>query len=159
MPSYTIHEHFSLALYISKTVGMESTKFATNWYYSSVQAIKVGGGEDSLYAASFTSSWKVKLVLSQRQQRPRQHASFSGRADLSAESLAILKLNVEGLTTAKLDVLKQVAINKATVVLLKETYKENDATLNLPVFTLVGHTKSNHHNLATLIKENVLVTR
>lgn len=75
---------------------------------------------------------------------------------MSAESLVILQLNVEGLTTAKLDVLEQVATkNKATVVLLQETHKENDAILKLPGFTLAGHTKSKHHGTATFIKEAV----
>ena len=65
------------------------------------------------------------------------------------------------LTTAKLDVLEQVAIkNKATVILLQEPHKENDAILNLPGFTLIGHNKSKHHGLATFIKKrHVLVTR
>ena len=93
---------------------------------------------------------------SQRPHRPRQHAPFLGRADLSVESLVILQLNVEGLTTAKLDILEQVATkNKATVVLLQETHKENDTILKLPGFTLAGHTKSKHHGLATFIKEDV----
>ena len=89
---------------------------------------------------------------SQRSQRLRQHASLSGRTDSSAESLAILQINVEGLTIAKLDVLEQIAIkNKATFVLLQETHKENNATLKLPGFTLAGHTKSKHHGLATFL--------
>ena len=35
---------------------------------------------------------------SQRPQRPRQHASLSGRTDLSTESLSILQINIKGLT-------------------------------------------------------------
>ena len=94
---------------------------------------------------------------SQRPQRLRQHASLSGRTDSSAESLAILQINVEGLLTiAKLDVLEQIAIkNKATVVLLQETHKENNAALKLPGFTLAGRTKSKHHGLATFIQDGV----
>ena len=73
---------------------------------------------------------------------------------LIRESLVILQINVEGLTIAKLDVLEQIAIkNKATVVLLQETHKENNATLKLPGFTLAGHTKSKHHGLATFIQD------
>ncbi|XP_038075621.1 uncharacterized protein LOC119743290 [Patiria miniata] len=78
----------------------------------------------------------VKLMSSPRSQQPqhpRQHASFSGRADLSIESLQILQLNIEGLTIAKLDVFEQITTkNKATVVLLQETHKKNDAILKLP---------------------------
>ena len=93
---------------------------------------------------------------SQRPQLLRQHASLSGRTDSSAESLAILQINVEGLTIAKLDVLEQIAIkNSATVVLLQETHKENNATLKLPGFTFAGHTKSKHYGLATFIQDGV----
>ena len=81
---------------------------------------------------------------------------FSGRADPSAESLAIIQLNVEGLTTAKLDILEQLATNnKATVVLLQETHKENYTLLKLHGYTLAGQTKSRHHSLATFIRDDV----
>ena len=74
-------------------------------------------------------------------QRLRQHAS-SGRADPSAKSLAIIQLNVEGLTTAKLDILEQLATNnKATIVLLQETHQENDTILKFHRYTLAGQTK------------------
>ena len=98
----------------------------------------------------------MSLPRFQRPQCLRHHASLSGRTDSSAESLAILQINVEGLTIAKLDVLEQIAIkNKATVVLLQETHKENNATLKLPGFTLAGHTKSKHHGLATFIQDGM----
>jgi len=98
----------------------------------------------------------MSSLRSKRPQRPRHHASFLGRADTSVKSLAILQLNVEGLTNAKLDVLEQIAIkNKATVVLLQETHKKNDAILKLPGYILAGHTKSKHHGLATFIKDDV----
>ena len=98
-------------------------------------------------------------MSSPRLQRPhssRQRAPYAGRKDSPAENLVILQLNVEGLTTAKLDVLEQLAsINKATVVVLQETHKENATTLKLPGYTLAGHTKNRHHGLATFIKDGV----
>ena len=39
--------------------------------------------------------------------------------------------------------------NKATVVLLQETHKENDTILKLHGYTLAGQTKSRHHGLAS----------
>ena len=73
-----------------------------------------------------------------------------------AESLAIIQLNIKGLTTANLDILEQLATNnKATVVLLQETHKENDTILKLHGYTLAGQTKSRHHGLATFIRDNV----
>ena len=49
--------------------------------------------------------------------------------DSSAESLIVLQLNVQGLTTAKLDVLEQLASNnKATAVVLQEMHNENVTT-------------------------------
>ena len=101
------------------------------------------------------NSKKMTSHRSQRPQHPRQHAS-SGRANPSAESLAIIQLNIEGLTTSKLDILEQLATNnKATIVLLQETHKENDTILKLHGYTLASQTKSRHHGLATFIRDDI----
>ena len=96
-------------------------------------------------------------MTSPRSQRPlRPRPSYSRRADSSVKSLAILQLNVEGLTTAKLDILEHVANNsKAIVILLQETHKESDSILKISGFTLAGQTKSKHHGLATFIRDDV----
>ena len=68
----------------------------------------------------------------------------------------MLQLNVEGLTIAKLDILKLIATkNKVTVVVLQETHKANTTILKLPGYLLAGHTKIKHYSLATLVKEDV----
>ena len=73
----------------------------------------------SLSLASGETLMKLMSSLrSQQTQRWRQHVSFLGRVDSSAESLIVLQLNVQGLTTAKLDVLEQLTSNKATAVVL-----------------------------------------
>ena len=83
----------------------------------------------SLSLASGETLMKLMSSLrSQQTQRWRQHASFLGRVDSSAESLIVLQLNVQGLTTAKLDVLEQLASNKATAVVLQEMHNENVTT-------------------------------
>jgi len=99
------------------------------------------------------------VYSNRRHQRCRQHASFSGRAALEtveSHNLAILRLNIEGATPSKMIILEQLAKkNSATVVILQETHKEDPTILKIPGYVLAGHTKSKHHGLATLIKEDV----
>ena len=101
--------------------------------------------------------------MSPMPRRPRQHVSLSGQAVPSVESLgqglAILQLNIEGLTTAKLTILEQIVTsNKATVVLIQETHQVSNSILKLPGFTLAGFTKNKHHGLATLVKSDATWT-
>ena len=108
-----------------------------------------------LYKYPLTMVKLMTSYYSQRPQCPRQHVS-SGQTDPSTKSLAIIQLNVEGLTTAKLDILEQlVTNNKATIMLLQETHKENNTILKLHGYKLAGQTKSRHHSLATFIRDDV----
>lgn len=70
-----------------------------------------------------------------RLQTAKSHASPGQAAPLNAtncQCLALLQLNVEGITTAKLNVIEQIAIkNKATIVLLQETHTENKNFLGI----------------------------
>jgi len=67
----------------------------------------------------------------------------------------VLQLNVEGLTNAKLTIIEQLAhTNNAIVVLLQETHCETTERLVLNDFTLAAYTLSNHHGLATFIRED-----
>ena len=95
---------------------------------------------------------------SQPHLQQSSHASFSGRATLVVEGqhLAILQLNIEGITPPKLDVLSQIATKtQVNVILLQETHKDNNTSLKLPGFTLAGYTKHKHHGLATFVRNNV----
>ena len=61
---------------------------------------------------------------------------------VECRGLPLMQLNVEGLTTAKLNVIEQIAIkNKVTITLLQETHKENKNFLKL-----LGYTQRRHGN-------------
>ena len=101
--------------------------------------------------------------MSPMPRRPIHHVSLSGQAVPSVESqgqgLAILQLNIEGLTTAKLTILEQIVTsNKATVVLIQETHQVSNSIMKLPGFTLADFTKNKHHGLATLVKSDATWT-
>ena len=73
----------------------------------------------------------------------------SQRPPTTAPALALLQLNVEGLTIAKTNNLKQVAIkNNVTVITLQETHQENKNILRVPGYILAGHTANKHHGIA-----------
>lgn len=60
--------------------------------------------------------------------------------------LAVLQLNVEGLTTAKLEVVRHLAdSNGAAAVLLQETHCTSGDTLKIPGFHLAGSIHSKQH--------------
>lgn len=84
-------------------------------------------------------------------------ASFSGRAVSAVEGkgVAVLQLNVEGLTNSKLNIIEQLAYkNKATVILLQETHCPTTEKLVLPDYTLAAYITSKQHGLATFIKQD-----
>ena len=68
----------------------------------------------------------------------------------------MLQLNVEGLTIAKLEVIRHLAdSNKVAVVLLQETHWVSDNNLKLPGFLLAGSIHSKTHGMATLVREEL----
>ena len=91
--------------------------------------------------------------------RPRYQASLSGWATIpAAENLGMLvfQLNIKGLTTAKLEIIQQLAfINKLAVVLLQETHRAVADSVKLPGFILAGSILSKKHGLATFVMEQI----
>lgn len=89
----------------------------------------------------------------------KSQASSGQAAPLNAakgRDLARLKLNIEGLNTAKINFIKQTAIkNKLTMVLLQETHTNNKNLLKLPGNTLAGHTADKHHSIATFVLNDI----
>ena len=80
----------------------------------------------------------------------------SHRPPTTAPALALLQLNVEGLTTAKINILEQiVSKNNVTVITLQETHQENKNILRVPGYTLAGHTASKHHGIATFVRKDM----
>ena len=83
-------------------------------------------------------------------------ASHSGRAVIPTvenRGLPVLQLNVEGLTTAKLEVVHHLAdSNGAAVVLLQETHCTADNILKMPGFHLAGSIHSKQHGVATFVR-------
>ena len=68
----------------------------------------------------------------------------------------VIQLNVKGLTTAKLDIIRQLAdSNKAAVVLLQETHCTADDHLKLQGYVLAGSTHSQQHGLASFIHRDM----
>ena len=68
----------------------------------------------------------------------------------------ILQLNVEGLTTSKINVIEQLAHkNRVLVVLLRETHCISADKLVFLHYALAGSTKSRKHSLATFVHESL----
>ena len=86
---------------------------------------------------------KLMSPHNHRTDRPRyKDAPSSGRAVIPTvenQGLSVLQLNAEGLTNAKLEVIRQLAdSNQVAVVLLQETHRPTDDNLKLPGFLLAG---------------------
>ena len=80
----------------------------------------------------------------------------SQRSTTTAPELALLQLNVEGLTTAKIDILEQIARrHNVTVITLQETHQENKNILRVPGYTLAGHIANKHHGMATFVRKDM----
>ncbi|KAK1899763.1 Homocitrate dehydratase mitochondrial, partial [Dissostichus eleginoides] len=90
-----------------------------------------------------------------RAGRPRN----GGRAVIPTvdnRGLAVLQLNVEGLTTAKLEVVRHLAdSNGAAAVLLQETHCTSDNFLKIPGFHLAGSIHSKQHGVATFVRTEI----
>lgn len=68
--------------------------------------------------------------------------------------VAILQLNVEGLTTFKIANLEQLARNNVTVIALQETHLEKTNILGVPGYRLAVHTINKHHDIATFVHKD-----
>ncbi|KAJ4938228.1 hypothetical protein JOQ06_002853 [Pogonophryne albipinna] len=90
-----------------------------------------------------------------RAGRPRN----GGRAVLPTvdnRGLTVLQLNVKGLTTAKLEVVRHLAdSNGAAAVLLQETHCTSDNFLKIPGFHLAGSIHSKKHGVATFVRTEI----
>ncbi|TKS86198.1 hypothetical protein D9C73_020315 [Collichthys lucidus] len=76
----------------------------------------------------------------------------SQHSPTTALALALLQLNVEGLTIAKINILEQLAsMNNVTVITLQETHHKNKNILRVPGYTLAGHTANKQHGIATFV--------
>ena len=83
---------------------------------------------------------------------------FSGQAApaVKGSGTNILQLNVEGLSTSKINVIEQLAYkNKALVILLQETHCPSRDKLVIPNYILAGHNPSRKHGLATFVHERL----
>ena len=78
------------------------------------------------------------------------------RKPRSVTGLSVFQLHAEGLTNAKLEVIRQLAdSNQVDVVLLQETHRTTDDNLKLPGFLLAGSIPSKHHGMATFVKTGI----
>ena len=103
---------------------------------------------------------KLMSPHNHRTDRPRyKDAPSSGRAVIPTvenQGLSVLQLNAEGLTTAKLEVIRQLAdSNQVAVVLLQETHSTTDDNLKLSGFVLAGSIPSKHHGMATFVRTGI----
>ena len=69
---------------------------------------------------------------------------------------AVLKLNIEGLATSKMNVLHHVAVQyEALVILLQKSHCTCADKLTIPDFTLAGSSLSRKHCLATFVHDRL----
>ncbi|KAI4829269.1 hypothetical protein KUCAC02_023323 [Chaenocephalus aceratus] len=99
----------------------------------------------------------VKLMSPTKRRAGRLRTG--GRAIIPTvenRGLSVLQLNVEGLTTAKLEVLRHLAnSNGAAVLLLQETHCTSDNILKIPGFHLAGSIYSKQHGVATFVRTEI----
>ena len=103
---------------------------------------------------------KLMSPHNHRTGRPRyKDASSSGRAVIPTvenQGLSVLQLNAEGLTNAKLEVIRQLAdSNQVDVVLLHETHRTTGDNLKLPWFLLAVSIPSKYHGMATFVRTGI----
>ena len=98
-------------------------------------------------------------------KRPFQDGVMSGKNCSFQGTLnkfrrpTILQLNIEGLTTSKMNVLHYLVLQfKALVILLQETHCINAEKLALPIFQLAGSSLSRKHGLAKFVHERLRYT-
>ena len=83
---------------------------------------------------------QCSVTQEQRRDPEPGCASLSGRTAIAVEGdgVTTLQLNVEGLTSAKMNIIEQLAVtNKAIVILLQETHQECDEKLVLPNYLYI----------------------
>ena len=95
-----------------------------------------------------------------RTDRPRyKDAPYSGRTVIPTvenQGMSVLQLNAEGLTNAKLEVIRQLAdSNHVAVLLLQEIHRTTDDNLKLPGFLIAGSISSKHHGMATFVRTGI----
>ena len=98
-------------------------------------------------------------------KRPFQDGAMTGK-NCSFNNIAnkfrwptIFQLNIEGLTTSKMNVCYYLALeSKALVVLLQETHCTDAEKLVLPSYQLAGSSLSRRHGLATFVHERLKYT-
>ena len=101
---------------------------------------------------------QCSVTQEQRRDPEPGCASLSGRTAIAVEGdgVTTLQLNVEGLTSAKMNIIEQLAVtNKAIVILLQETHQKCDEKLVLPNYLLAGYIRSQQHGLATFIRQDI----
>ena len=94
-----------------------------------------------------------------RRKRSGGCKSTPGRVSIPTvdhQGLAVFQLNVEGLTNAKLEIIRHLAdSHKVAAVLLQETHCMAEDTLKLPGFHLAGSILSRHHGIATFVRSDL----
>ena len=84
---------------------------------------------------------------------------FSGHIANKFRRPTILQLNIEGLTTSKMNVLHHLAMqSEVLVILLQETHCTDAEKLMLPHYQLAGSSLSRKHGLATFVHERLRYT-
>jgi len=97
---------------------------------------------------------KKSLLQPQQADALLKQAPLFGRAlsPVVREGITLLRLNAEGLTKAKTDVLVHLAQpHKVAVILLQETHVKESSHLKIPGYTLAAFTKSDVHGTATFV--------
>ena len=98
---------------------------------------------------------KLMSPTKRRAGRPR-NGGREAIPTVENRGLSVLQLNVEGLTTAKLEVLRHLADSTgAAVLLLQETHCTSNNILKIPGFHLTGSTLSKQHGVATFVRTEI----
>lgn len=98
---------------------------------------------------------KVEMSVQKNRAPDPSNAPLLGRTApaVVGKGVTILQLNIEGLTTAKLEVLSQLTkSNNTAVIMLQETHCTGPEKLKLPGFDLATFTPSSIHGIATFVK-------
>lgn len=103
------------------------------------------------------TQFNVMRNLSQNGKDPNpSRAPRRNPSEKSGGGFNIIQLNVEGLSSSKLNIIEQLAINnKASIILLQETHWSTSTKLALPNYVLAGFITSRTHGLATFVRQNL----
>ena len=112
--------------------------------------------QDQLTKLMSPNSHRAGRPRSKPRSRPRLTTPSADTPSVENQGLSVLQLNVEGLTTAKLEILRHLAdSNRAAVVLLQETHCTSDNILKIPGFHLAGSIYSKQHGVATFVRSEI----